>query len=404
MCAVFVCARAHVALRVFHLQKATRNINFSLGSLSLPAAAGGLSNATKCSASGRTSPDCFAFCFNTSHNSECSNYSAADEWTAWRDFSPSAVALTRAAPHVPTTVAAFYCGAYPNEFLDPIRHLVLKLTVYGVWFGNFSNVTLEVRPAGAFAGSATYQLHTTVAHLASGFGTNLGALTAWPELPEGGEQALTIPFMVARENLTAPENYGKEVLPLVTEREHSAALWEALPKIPAAPQKITIVQGYHGENDVQAWRDAAQALASFGTTGMGGTASVPLREILEEAGIHAIRHEGSISGNFLPANSSVHSCSPNTVTDHCWGRTDDDVASNLKLWAERLLGPMRLAGVSQFTQFALHDELGWSYPGLWVSAICLKLVHCVCLVAADFSCLCRLTAIVCPAGWTQQRH
>jgi len=215
---------------------------------------------------------------------------------------------------------------------------------------------------GVHANKPTYQLHTQVAHLSSGFGKNNGAADPWPKLPTGGTMALTVPFMVARENLTAAENDGRPVRPMVTEREHASALWAALPAVPKPPKKIIVVQGYHGENDVQGWRDAAKALVSFGTTGMGGTASVPLRQILDEAGVTATRHQGSISGNVAHMNTS---CRPSTETDHCWGDDDADVAANLKLWADHTVGPLKLARVKKLTQFALHDELGWSYPGIW---------------------------------------
>jgi hypothetical protein len=346
--------------------RATRNVEFTLAALSAPIPTGGLSNATECHLHGSKATDCFGFCFNTTHNKACENYTAADEWSSWRDFTPSAQAPSAHPPHPMSTVAAHYCGSYPNEFLDPIKHLVLKLNIRGVWFGNFSNITLEVRPGGAHAGKIpVYRLHTQVAHLSSGFGKNNGAQKAWPKLPTGGSMVLTAPFMVARENLTKEENAGTPVQPLVTEREHSATLWGVLPSVPKPPKKIVVVQGYHGENDVQGWRDAARALVSFGTTGMGGTASAPLRQILEEAGITATRHQGSISGNIAHLNTS---CRPSTETDHCWGTTDADVAANLKLWAQTIVGPLKLAGVKKLTQFALHDELGWSYPKIWAGA------------------------------------
>ena len=345
--------------------KASRNVNFALAALSAPIQPGGLSNSTQCQLQRPTPPDCFGFCFNTTHNKACENLTAADEWSSWREFTPSAQAPSSHPPYAMSTVAAHYCGSYPNEFLDPIKHLVLKFEIHGVWWGNFSNVTLEVRPGGARAGKPTYQLHTQVAHLSSGFGKNTGAADTWPELPTGGSVPLTVPCMVARENLTAAENDGRPVRPIVTEREHAETLWAALPTVPKPPKKIIVVQGYHGENDVQGWRDAAKALVGFGTTGMGGTASVSLRAILDEAGITATRHQGSISGNVAKMHTS---CRPSTETDHCWGDTDADVAANLKLWADHTVGPLKLAGVKKLTQFALHDELGWSYPGIWAGA------------------------------------
>jgi hypothetical protein len=35
------------------------------------------------------------------------------------------------------------------------------------------------------------------------------------------------------------------------------------------------------------------------------------------------------------------------------------------MWAQGLVQPMRAAGYPRLTQFALHDELGFDFPGLW---------------------------------------
>jgi hypothetical protein len=186
--------------------KATRNVEFALSALSAPIKSGGLSNSTQCQFQRPTPPDCFGFCFNTTHNKVCENYTAADEWSSWREFTPSAQTPSAHPPYPMSTVAAHFCGSYPNEFLDPIKHLVLKLEIHGVWWGNFSNITLEVRPGGAHAGEQPiYQLHAQVAHLSSGFGKNNGAADAWPNLPAGGGVPLTVPFMVARENQGATD-------------------------------------------------------------------------------------------------------------------------------------------------------------------------------------------------------
>ena len=54
--------------------KSTRNVNFSLAALSAPIKPGGLSNSTQCQLQRPTPPDCFGFCFNTTHNRACENY------------------------------------------------------------------------------------------------------------------------------------------------------------------------------------------------------------------------------------------------------------------------------------------------------------------------------------------
>lgn len=113
----------------------------------------------------------------------------------------------------------------------------MELDIGGVYQGNMSTVTLEVKPAGAKSGQPTYQINATVSQL-------LGLRTTAGEPPTG---AIELMFSVTRENLTKAEGGGQ---PLLTEREKLTPLWAAMPKIKKTPSKIIITQGFHGHVDV----------------------------------------------------------------------------------------------------------------------------------------------------------
>jgi len=163
--------------------------------------------------------------------------------------------------------------------------------VHGVLPGNSSNVTIEVRPeqpAGAVAG-ATYQLTAMVAHV-----------MAQPQV--------AVPFMVARANLTtAPSHLGPQLpgpaRPLITEREHNAAIWAALPKNRKAPSLIRVAQGYHGSDDVGAWLSASRALVGFGAAALTAAPSAALNQIFDSAGVTAARITGGLRP---PLNATSH--------------------------------------------------------------------------------------------------
>ena len=214
------------------------------------------------------------------------NYSetrAAGEWTTWRDFLPGA----HTADHdgtMPTsggTVAAYHCYAYPNFYMDPIRHLTVSLAVSGVFSGNMSTVTIEVRPGGARAGQPTYQLNATVSELGKTRGTAMSIIA--------------LPLVVARENLTAAEGGSR---PLMTKRDKHAQLWAALPTIPKAPRKILVKQGYHGGNDMGDWHDAARALVGMGASTLSAPPSVAVSQIFKATGVAVAGLGGGLSPNY----------------------------------------------------------------------------------------------------------
>jgi hypothetical protein len=282
----------------------------------------------------------------------------AGEWSHWNEFNPQAP--SRATPtSAVSTVAASYCNKYPNPYRDPIAHLLVALDIGGVYQGNMSTITLEVKPAGARAGQPTYQINATVSQI-------LGNIRA-PALTAN----LELTFMITRENLTEAEGGG---LPLVTEREKLKPLWAALPKNKKTPSKIIVTQGFDGHADVGSWVDAATSLVQFGASALGGHASTDMAKVFKAAGVTAARLGGGLSPNYemqyhSPIENFSTACAgASSDTDHCWGRTDADVAQNLRMWAEGLVQPMRAAGFPKLTQFALHDELGFGFPGLWSGA------------------------------------
>eukprot|EP01043_Picozoa_sp_COSAG02_P041179 COSAG02_NODE_3394_length_6814_cov_8.672971_2_plen_1115_part_00 len=465
--------------------KATRNVDFALGSVSgaVPAVPGGLSNASACEKHPTTSPDCFSFCFNTSHGGECSpipgptatppaacqaaldavcnaptngkctndtikavgrgalpliglfdaacynstvNHTVttrcstipewrcysrdaldptqkhwdhssavplscgqsntalrdqlaaafdtdvcqsvapgkpaypADTWSKWTGFQPDDITTSRSNKNLTSSVGAYWCQAYPNEYLDPIQRLVLQLSVRGVFNGNSSNITIEIRPIKP--AGATYQITAMVAPVTS------------PSMP-GKSPSLSIPVMVSRENLTVAASHLRPkvaavdgtIRPVVTEHEHNSAIFKALPQYNNTPKLIQVVQGYHGANDVEGWVQATRALVGFGATGITAPASIPGKLIFDASGVVAARVNGGLRP---PTNVTSHhpmeACASATSDNgHCWGNSDEEVATNLKVWAESEVGPLRAAGFTTLTQFSLHDELGWSYPAIW---------------------------------------
>eukprot|EP01052_Picozoa_sp_SAG31_P006275 SAG31_NODE_286_length_18467_cov_41.317056_13_plen_1204_part_00 len=321
-------------------------------------------NASECLKRGHggASYDCFIFYFNASKDSQGGgasggynghNYSesrTAGEWTSWRDFFPNAVTSDRdgSMPVSGGTVGAYHCYAYPNFYMDPIRHLVVLLSVQGVSAGNMSTVTLEIIPKGAKSGQPIYRINSTVSGLESSASANVGS-------------KIRMPLAITRENLT---QNGR---PLITQREKHSSLWAAMPKIPKPPRKILVKQGYHGGNDMGDWTDAATALVGMGASALSAPPSTSVRKIFDLAGVTAAGLEGGLHPNYemeyrSPVLNFSTACGKaSSDVDHCWGSTDAEVGANLKLWAHGLIDPMRKAGFTNLTQFALHDELGYNF-------------------------------------------
>lgn len=262
-----------------------------------PASGSGRANASWCLTQGPDKPlsfDCFTFYINSSKESAGGgasagynghNYSetrAAGMWTNWRQFNPNEATMQHVGtmPTTGGTVGAYHCYAYPNFYMDPIRHLVVPLSVDGVYAGNMSTITIEVKPGGARAGQPTYQLNATVSGLDN---------TRTPK------SSIVVQLVVTRENLTAAEGGER---PLMTERDKHARLWSVLPKIKRAPQKILIKQGYHGGNDMGDWQDAARALVGMGASALSAPPSAAVSQIFQATGVVAAGLGGGLSPNY----------------------------------------------------------------------------------------------------------
>jgi len=197
-----------------------------------------------------------------------------------------------------------------------------------------------------------YQLNMTAAHIT-------GVHGGYP----AATQNLALAFFLSRANLT-----GAPMRPLVTEREHFRPLLQALPQNPRAPQKIEVNTGFNAMNDVDFWRDGTKALVGFGMSGLSASASSVLAGVFRESGVQYAGTENGMLQQAAAPNVSKR-CGGWTHTspdvDHCWGATDDEVAGNLRLYAAAVVHPMRAAGFTKLTANSLHDELGWSYPGIW---------------------------------------
>ena len=95
-------------------------------------------------------------------------------------------------------------------------------------------------------------------------------------------------------------------------------------------------------------------------------------KVFSSTGVTAVRLQGGLSPNYemeyrSPIENFSTACAGvSTDVGHCWGRTHAEVADNLRLWADGLVKPMRAAGYSKLAQFALQDELGFGFPGLWM--------------------------------------
>ena len=343
--------------------KFTRNVPFSLDPAAhsgqgMPPLPPGPWNKSQC----ETYSNCFSYCFNASaaNFKTCAfNYTAPDEWSEWREFVPN---------------PEYWCSAaYQAAGLDPISHLLVILEVRGIWFGNMSTITIEVRPEADRASEKTYQINATLSHIAPDTATQVSML--WPEMASGNSAVLRANFMVARANLTTSK-------PLIPERELNRALWAAMPRLTRSPQRIVVNHGYHGNNDVGAWREATKALIGLGGSAIHGLASNDMKQVFDEAKVPAVGFDGnwlSYHSYNLMGTTTDHwgqnltqACGTSYVLnhtsahdDHCWGATDAEVNAKLARWADAVVGPMLKVGWSRLTQLSLEDELAWHYPGFW---------------------------------------
>jgi hypothetical protein len=105
---------------------------------------------------------------------------------------------------------------------------------------------------------------------------------------------------------------------------------------------------------------------------MTATASVPLKEIFDSAGVVAARIVGGLRP---PTNSTSHlplEVCKDAVYDngHCWGRTDAEVLTNLKIWVRCVFFPDR--------NLPLEAAIVYSTPaGLLYKPACVQPITCL---------------------------
>ena len=254
--------------------KFSRNVPFALDPHAVPPGLPPLPPAPWNQSQCTSYDNCFSFCFNHSDFKTCEGFggrTAPEEWSQWRQFVPD---------------SSFWCNTYPVGGLDPVSHMLLGLNVKGIWFGNMSTVTIQVKPEAGRSDEKPYQINATLSHIMPNIMTQTHMV--WPKTPEG-DVGLTANFMVARQNLTSSRA-------LSPEPEISRAIWGAMPKIPKPPRQIVINHGYHGSSDVGAWQEATAALIGFGASALHGRASSDLQKVFAEAGVPA---GVGFDGNFL---------------------------------------------------------------------------------------------------------
>ena len=189
----------------------------------------------------------------------CTNATESGTWSAWHEFSADA--------------AQSLCGQYPN-INDPSVELMIAASVSGIPAGNMSTMTLEIQPRGARTQHPSYRLNATVTptrQMGDG-GTNFAP--AWRVLTP------SIYLVLGAENHT-------EQPPITTGKSRNLQYYSAMPAARAAPRRISILQEYHGHDDVGANIDASIALhEQLGASALRvAGASAALQEIVSAVGV-----------------------------------------------------------------------------------------------------------------------
>ena len=262
------------------------------------------------------------------------NHTAADEWTPWWDFT--------------ATNGTQACATYPNSLLDPKTQLVLSVEIYGIPLDFASNITLQIKPTGGRGSESEYEFTTRAAHLQ--IDMNWASKT-WPAPPNN--PSVTLPLMLGASTFSAAKV-------LVPEREANRRYWSMMPPPSksdsgsgSVPQNISIVHGYHGKDDIDAWSEAMQGLQALGGNGVRGYPSKGLHAIVAKVKLPYTSIFGAALESFGPGFTGLPG----------WGTSAAEVQANLTRWAASILGPMRRAGFTGgLTQLALHDEPKWHLP------------------------------------------
>lgn len=272
--------------------------------------------------------------------SEEKSKSAPKLWGPWWEFT--------------SANATEACTHYPNQdwYQASWTQLVLELEVYGIPLGAGANVTLQIQPRGARAAEPSYEITTRAAHLKIELEW---ASKAWPNPPNNPSVSLTY-------ILAAEDNVLSRVLE--TERVANHNYWQMMPAMNSVqpPKQVQVVQGYHGQDDIDGWMEASTAIRRLGANGLRGYPSAGLQTLLQDREKWPFV---STLGNLLAGYGPGLSGSTNVDGQGAmwWGGTEEQLQANITRWAASKLGPFRTAGFKTgLAQVAIHDEPQWHLP------------------------------------------
>ena len=278
----------------------------------------------------------------------CTNATQPETWSGWHVYVPN------------TTLA---CAAYPNSGVDSAIELTTVMSVRGVAVGNMSNVAVQVQPlAPGRESQPAYTVNFRISPLRLAASLNASVGPKYNPFPRAPQPATpSVYFVVAAANDTtrpALENRRD-----VNRKYYAAMRAASAPGTgPRQPQLIKVVQGYHGLDDVDGYREAAAALAQMGSTGLKAARAAPaVAAILKEANIH-------FTAGRLGDPCSHAKCK----NDHSFpAKTDAGVDESFRAWATEWVESTREVGqnMSSLTQLKMYDELGWEFPSLWVGQV-----------------------------------
>jgi hypothetical protein len=286
------------------------------------------------------------------------------EWGPWWDFT--------------SANATQSCSHYPNEiwYQASFSQLVLELQVHGIPLGAGANVTLQVRPARGRSSRrrrssrrspdpyAVYQITSRAANLKI-YGR--WAAKTWPAPPKPSQVTLTY-ILNSNWSQSGSSGTAASMLLLKPERIANRKYWNMMAMATASPLQrpklLQIVQGYHGQDDIDGWAEASTAIKALGANGLRTYPSRGLHELLQVQGdwpfistVSGLLKDGSY-GPGLSGNVDVDGDGATW-----WGGTEEQLLANITQFAQRKLGPYRRAGfTSGLAQVAIHDEPRWYLP------------------------------------------
>ena len=242
--------------------------------------------------------------------SEEKNHVVANEWGSWWEFSPANATQS--------------CVHYPNQgwYQASWTQLVLELEVYGVPLGAGANVTLQIQPRGARAAEPPYEIVTRAAHLKIELEW---ASKSWPNPPNNPSVFLT--YILAAAGSLTPRV-------LEPERVTNRAYWQAIPPPGSVrpPKQLQIVLGYHGQDDIDGWREASAAVKRLGANGLRGYPSSGLQALLQDQDKWPfVSTLGNLLAGYGPGLSGSTDVDGQGAS--WWGGTEEQVQANITRWA-----------------------------------------------------------------------